>query len=72
VIAVAASLTVGVSRIQRGAHHPVDVSLGFALGVATLLVVRAALSRGVADLVASDARLPSQVRRLDLTKEPTP
>jgi membrane-associated phospholipid phosphatase len=69
VIAVAAPVIVGVSRVQRGMHHPVDVVAGIALGVATLLVVRAALARGVADIdeVLGD-EAPPQVRRLDLTE----
>jgi undecaprenyl-diphosphatase len=69
VLAVAAPVIVGVSRVQRGMHHPVDVAAGIALGVATLFVVRAALARGVAeiDAVCGD-EVPPQVRRLDLAE----
>jgi membrane-associated phospholipid phosphatase len=53
-------------------HHPIDVAVGIALGIATLFVVRAALARGVADI---DEELgdtaPAQVRRLDLTELPS-
>jgi undecaprenyl-diphosphatase len=72
VIAIAAPLAVGLSRIQRGMHHPVDVAAGLALGIGALLVVRAAILRGVADLNTSGADLPPQVRRLDLTEEQLP
>jgi membrane-associated phospholipid phosphatase len=69
VVAVAAPLIVGVSRVQRGMHHPVDVAAGIVLGLATLFVVRAALARGVAELdAASGDDAPPQVRRLDLTE----
>ncbi len=50
VVAVAAPAIVGVSRVQRGMHHPVDVVAGIALGIASLFVVRAALARGVAEI----------------------
>jgi len=72
VIAVAAPLAVSLSRVQRGMHHPVDVAAGIALGIGALLVVRAAMLRGVADLDTSAADLPPQVRRLDLTEEQLP
>ena len=69
VVAVAAPAIVGVSRVQRGMHHPVDVVAGIAVGLASLFVVRAALARGVAEI---DDRCgdeaPPQVRRLDLTE----
>jgi undecaprenyl-diphosphatase len=69
VVAVAAPLIVAFSRIQRGMHHPIDVVAGIALGVASILIVRAALARGVAELVevAGDAT-PPQARALDLTE----
>ena len=69
VIAVVAPVIVGVSRVQRGMHHPIDVAVGVALGLATLFVVRAALARGVAEIdeVMGDS-IPPQVRRLDLTR----
>jgi membrane-associated phospholipid phosphatase len=69
VIAVAAPVIVGVSRVQRGMHHPVDVAAGIALGIASLLVVRAALARGVAEIDEDFGdEAPPQVRRLDLTE----
>ena len=68
-VAVAAPLAVGVSRVQRGMHHPVDVAVGIVLGVATLLVVRASIARGVVEIDRQwGDRAPAQVRRLDLTK----
>jgi undecaprenyl-diphosphatase len=69
VLAVVAPLIVGFSRVQRGMHHPIDVIAGFALGVVSLCVVHAALTRGVAELdeVCGDA-VPPRVRRLDLTE----
>jgi undecaprenyl-diphosphatase len=67
-IAVAAPLIVGFSRVQRGMHHPIDVVAGIALGVATLLVVRAALARGVAEIDEDFGdSAPPQVRALDVT-----
>ena len=73
VVAVAAPLAVGVSRVQRGMHHPVDVAVGIVLGVATLLVVRAAIARGVVEIDRHwGERAPAQVRRLDLTKGESP
>lgn len=50
IIAVAVPLIVGLSRVQRGMHHPIDVAAGFALGIAAILVARAALARGAADI----------------------
>ncbi len=68
VVAVAAPLIVGASRAYRGMHHPIDVVAGLLLGVATILVVRAALVAGVdqIDRTASD-EVPERVRHLDLT-----
>jgi undecaprenyl-diphosphatase len=68
VIAVAAPLIVGASRVYRGMHHPLDVVAGLLLGVATILVVRAALVAGVdeIDRRATD-EVPARVRHLDLT-----
>lgn len=67
-VAVLAPVIVGVSRAARGMHHPLDVVAGLLLGIATILVVRAALEAGVKDLDRrrGDA-LPDRVRRLDLT-----
>ncbi len=68
-VAVAAPIIVGVSRVQRGMHHPVDVVLGAALGVATLVVVRAALESGAADIDRQwGERAPERVRRLELVE----
>jgi membrane-associated phospholipid phosphatase len=68
VIAVVAPLIVGASRAYRGMHHPIDVLAGLLLGVASILVVRAALAAGVEEIdrTADDAA-PGRVRRLDLT-----
>ena len=46
-IAVVAPLIVGASRAYRGMHHPIDVAAGLLLGVASILVVRAAIAAGV-------------------------
>jgi undecaprenyl-diphosphatase len=71
-IAVLAPLVVGISRIQRGMHHPIDVAVGLALGIASLIVVRAAVARGVAEIDRTGGDdTPPQVRRLDLTEEVT-
>jgi undecaprenyl-diphosphatase len=73
VIAVAAPLIVGASRAYRGMHHPIDVAAGALLGLATVLVVRAAIAAGVRQIdrqaTASDADVPDRVRRLDLTSD---
>jgi len=68
VVAVAVPLIVGASRAYRGMHHPIDVVAGLLLGVATILVVRAALVAGVdeIDRRATD-EVPERVRHLDLT-----
>jgi undecaprenyl-diphosphatase len=72
IVAVVVPIIVGISRIQRGMHHPVDVAIGVALGVATLIVVRQAVARGVADIDQhAPDETPRQVRRLDLTRELT-
>lgn len=67
-IAVVAPLIVGASRAYRGMHHPIDVAAGLLLGLASILVVRAAIAAGVEqiDRAAGDA-VPERVRRLDLT-----
>jgi membrane-associated phospholipid phosphatase len=67
-IAVVAPLIVGASRAYRGMHHPIDVAAGLLLGVATILIVRAALAAGVDEIDrTADASVPARVRRLDLT-----
>ena len=70
-IAVIAPLIVGVSRIQRGMHHPIDVIAGMALGVCSLLVMRRALQAGTERLRHLDDRgeiqAPPQTLQLDLT-----
>jgi undecaprenyl-diphosphatase len=68
VIGVAVPLIVGSSRVYRGMHHPIDVVAGLLLGVASLLVVRAALRAGVEEIDRdADESVPTQVRSLDLT-----
>ena len=69
VLAVVAPLVVATSRVARGMHHPLDVTAGILLGIATIFVVRAAIAAGVRDIdrTADGARLPRHVRRLDLT-----
>ncbi len=68
-IAVAAPLVVGVSRVWRGMHHPLDVIAGFLLGLAALYIVRGALAKGVAEIDRQDPNAPERVRRLDLTSQ---
>ncbi|MEA3214265.1 MAG: hypothetical protein QOJ19_421 [Acidimicrobiia bacterium] len=59
---------VGISRVARGMHHLIDVVAGLALGIASVLVVRAALQAGVAEVDRrADAATPEHTRRLDLT-----
>ena len=49
-------------------HHPIDVAAGLLLGLASILVVRAAIAAGVEQIDrAADAAVPERVRRLDLT-----
>jgi len=66
-VAVAAPVVVAFSRTYRGMHYPIDVIAGILLGLATLYVVRAAMTKGVEDIDRADADLPDRVRRLDLT-----
>lgn len=74
-LAVLAPIIVGVSRVARGMHHPIDVVAGILLGIATLLVVRAGLRAGVRQIddeaASKGLPVPDRVRRLDLT-EPDP
>ncbi len=68
IVAVAAPLVVGTSRAYRGMHHPIDVVAGLLLGIAALVVVRAAMRAGVAEIDRkADDTVPERVRRLDLT-----
>jgi membrane-associated phospholipid phosphatase len=67
-IAVVAPLVVGASRAYRGMHHPIDVAAGLLLGVASILVVRAAIAAGTEEIDrTADDSVPDRVRRLDLT-----
>lgn len=68
-IAVVVPILVAVSRTYRGMHHPLDVVSGALLGVASLVVVHAALRAGT-DAIRSEAerdRLPARVTQLDCT-----
>lgn len=49
VIAVLAPPIVAVSRVYRGMHHPIDVAAGLLLGIASILVVRAAVAEYLRD-----------------------
>jgi membrane-associated phospholipid phosphatase len=70
VVAVAAPVAVGFSRVARGMHHPIDVAAGMLLGVGTLYVVRGALAKGVDEIDReTDSSVPERVRRLDLTTQ---
>ncbi|HEY5860376.1 MAG TPA: phosphatase PAP2 family protein [Actinomycetota bacterium] len=72
VIAVTAPLIVGLSRVWRGMHHPLDVIAGLLLGLATLYVVRGAVAKGVDEIDRRDPAAPERVRRLDLTSRGVP
>jgi undecaprenyl-diphosphatase len=71
-IAVLAPVIVGLSRIQRGMHHPIDVIAGMILGVCSVLVMRRALRAGTERLAELDERdeiqAPPQTLHLDLTE----
>jgi membrane-associated phospholipid phosphatase len=66
-VAVVVVLTVGVSRVYRGMHHPSDVIVGAAFGATCLyLAVRAARATGVVDEVRAEARTDAEkVQPLD-------
>ncbi len=70
IIAIVVPIVVATSRVSRGMHHPLDVVAGMLLGVASILVVRAALQAGTdaIDQEADSRSLPERVRRLDLTR----
>lgn len=71
-VAVVFPLIVGVSRIQRGMHHPIDVAAGMLLGVCSVLVMRRALQAGTEVLAERRDRgqeqPPPQALRLDLSR----
>jgi membrane-associated phospholipid phosphatase len=76
VLAVAAPVTVAVSRLYLGMHHVTDVVAGLGSATLCLVAVHYVLSRSVARRVArddarSDGRsdLPERARRLDLTTD---
>lgn len=68
-VAVLCPIAVGLSRTYRGMHHPIDVVAGALLGIVSIVVVRAALRAGTADIRrdAGERALPEHVLRLDLT-----
>lgn len=67
VVAVVIPVVVAVSRTYRGMHHPLDVTAGALLGVASLVVVHAAMRAGTASIRAEgvDEPLPRHVVQLD-------
>lgn len=67
VVGVSVPLIVGLSRVWRGMHHPLDVIAGIALGVAALYVVHGALAKGTHEIAYEDPDAPERVRQLDLT-----
>lgn len=82
VVAVVVPIVVAVSRVARGMHYPVDVVAGLLLGAASILVVRAAVTAGVAAIdraatdhdvraTGGDSTVPDRVRQLDLTSPPS-
>ncbi len=76
-VGVVVPIVVAVSRAARGMHHPIDVVAGLLLGLASILVVRAAMAAGVDEIHREAARhddaagqapvVPDRVRRLDVT-----
>ena len=70
VIAVVAPATVIVSRLYRGMHYPTDAIAGVALGVASLLVVRAAVLRTISHAPTPDAVHPVTPARDGVANEP--
>jgi membrane-associated phospholipid phosphatase len=69
VVAVVVPIVVAVARTYRGMHHPIDVIAGILLGLASIVVVHAAMRAGVAEIdrEATEHTLPDRARRLDLT-----
>ena len=69
VVAVVVGPVVGFSRIYRGMHHPLDVTVGFALGAACVLVaflaVRAWVGAGSDHVDHDDHGERSDVERTD-------
>lgn len=75
-LAVVAPVIVGLSRIARGMHHPVDVVAGILLGLACVYVVWRALRAGVRHIddrvAAGELDVPQSAQRLDLTEKVAP
>ena len=71
-IAVIVPVVVATSRMARGMHHPIDVTAGALLGLATVLLVRIALRNGVRRIgrqVADGERTaPEHTLHLDLNE----
>jgi membrane-associated phospholipid phosphatase len=70
IVAVAVPVVVAVARTYRGMHHPIDVIAGILLGLASIMVVLAAMRAGVAEIdrEAAQRAVPDRARRLDLTE----
>jgi membrane-associated phospholipid phosphatase len=73
VLAIVAPVIVGVSRIERGMHHPIDVIAGLALGVCSVLVMYRVLQAGTERLRelhdAGDMQVPPQALCLDASND---
>jgi membrane-associated phospholipid phosphatase len=73
VLAVVAPIVVGVSRIERGMHHPIDVIAGMVLGVCSVLLIRHALGAGTARLRELDEEgelhAPPHTLQLDVSTD---
>lgn len=71
-LAIVAPCVVGLCRIQRGMHHPIDVLAGLALGVCSVLLMQRALTAGTERLHELHDRperdVPPHTLQLDMTQ----
>jgi membrane-associated phospholipid phosphatase len=72
-LAIVAPLIVGVSRIERGMHHPIDVLAGFVLGVCSVLLMHRVLQVGTERLRElhdrGEQQIPPQALCLDASND---
>lgn len=60
-IAIVVPAIVAVSRVARGMHYPIDVVAGVALGLASILVVRAAMGGAPPALIPTRGQSPRAI-----------